>query len=399
MSFDLNFHLHRLLRKEPFFAAFSRRIEKHSDNKIPTAAVAFNRETQRFSLLYNPEFMDSLPDEHKVGVLKHEFYHLILKHLTARLPFDPCREPEKSKTWNVAADLAINSHLVSELPSMACIPGEGPFEDYLPYCTTEAYFKKLLEDKENGTGPYQSGDDGESQEPDSMDDHSAWGSGEDQQDGSVASDIMEEKLRDMTKEAVEEADKNANGWGSVGESIRRELRKMVAVTISPEKVLRHFIKTSVNSDRTTTIRRINRRYPYIHPGYRSNKVSNIAISIDQSGSVSDEMLQTFFSFLNKLSTIATFTVIPFHHDVIEDKVYTWKKGEKRPWTRVCYGGTNFDPPTQYVNKRDFDGHIIITDMQAPKPIASKCQRLWVTTSYYKKYLYFQTREKILAIDV
>ena len=163
--------------------------------------------------------------------------------------------------------------------------------------------------------------------------------------------------------------------------------------------MRHFIKTSVNSDRSTTIRRINRRYPYIHPGYKRNKVSNIAISIDQSGSVSDEMLKTFFSFLNKLSSIATFTVIPFHHDIIEDKVYVWKKGEKRPWTRVCYGGTNFDPPTDYVNKRDFDGHIIITDMQAPKPVSSKCQRLWVTTSYYKKYPYFQTREKILAIDV
>lgn len=401
MPFDLNFHLHRLLRKEPFFAAFSRRIEKCADSKIPTAAIAFNRETQRFSLLYNPDFMESLSDEHKVGVLKHEFYHLILKHLTARVPFDPMKEPEKAKVWNVAADLAINTHIVDELPSMACIPGQSPFEEYLPGCTTEAYFKKLMEDKENGTGPYEPSDNGEAQEPDSLDDHSTWGNPEEDQQGtpSPTDEIMEEKLKDMAKEAVEDIEKSSSGWGSVSHSIRKELAKMVSVTISPEKVLRHFIKTSVNSDRSTTIRRINRRYPYIHPGYKRNKVSNIAISIDQSGSVSDEMLQTFFSFLNKLSSIATFTVIPFHHDIIEDKVYVWKKGEKRPWTRVCYGGTNFDPPTDYVNKRDFDGHIIITDMQAPKPVSSKCQRLWVTTSYYKKYPYFQTREKILAIDV
>ena len=72
MSFDLNFHLHRLLRKEPFFAAFSRRVEKCSTTTIPRAAIGFNRGTQRFTLFYNPEFMGSLTDEHKVGVIKHE---------------------------------------------------------------------------------------------------------------------------------------------------------------------------------------------------------------------------------------------------------------------------------------------------------------------------------------
>ena len=51
MSFDLNFHLHRLLKTEPFFAAFSRRVEKAADNSIPTAAMAYNRETQRFHAL------------------------------------------------------------------------------------------------------------------------------------------------------------------------------------------------------------------------------------------------------------------------------------------------------------------------------------------------------------
>ena len=161
MSFDLNFHLHRLLKSEPFFAAFSRKVEKVADDSIPTAAIAYNRETQRFALLYNPDFMESLSDEHKVGVLKHEFYHLILKHLTARLPFDPAKEPEKMKTWNVAADLSINTHLVNELPKMACIPGYGPFESYVAGCPAEAYFKKLMEDKQSQLGPFQLDKNGE----------------------------------------------------------------------------------------------------------------------------------------------------------------------------------------------------------------------------------------------
>ena len=62
------------------------------------------------------------------------------------------------------------------------------------------------------------------------------------------------------------------------------------------------------------------------------------------------------------------------------------------------GGTDFNPPTDYVNERDFDGHIILTDMYAPKPKASKCQRMWMTTPEYAKRPYFTTKERIVAID-
>ena len=111
------------------------------------------------------------------------------------------------------------------------------------------------------------------------------------------------------------------------------------------------------------------------------------------------MLACFFAELNKLSDLATFTVIPFDTQVAEDKVYTWKKGEKRAYERVACGGTCFNAPTEYVNARGFDGHIVLTDLCAPKPVSSKCQRMWMTTRYYADRPYFQTNEKIVAIDV
>ena len=81
------------------------------------------------------------------------------------------------------------------------------------------------------------------------------------------------------------------------------------------------MKSSQKANKSNTIRRINRRYPYIHAGRKSNRVANIAVSIDQSGSVDDKMLGMFFAELNKLSEIASFTVIPFDTRVDEDKVY------------------------------------------------------------------------------
>ena len=80
--FNLNMHTARLLMNEPFFAALSRRIEKSPTSSIPTAGVRVNPDTAQFELMYNPAFMGALSDKHKLGVLKHEFYHIIFEHVT-----------------------------------------------------------------------------------------------------------------------------------------------------------------------------------------------------------------------------------------------------------------------------------------------------------------------------
>ena len=63
-----------------------------------------------------------------------------------------------------------------------------------------------------------------------------------------------------------------------------------------------------------------------------------------------------------------------------------------------YGGTCFNAPTNYVNTREFDGHIVLTDMMAPKPKSSKCQRMWMTTEEYATRPYFRTAERVIAIN-
>ena len=106
----------------------------------------------------------------------------------------------------------------------------------------------------------------------------------------------------------------------------------------------------------------------------------------------------FFAELNKLAEIASFTVIPFDTSVDEDGVFEWKKGRKHEAKRTRCGGTCFDAPTEYVNERDFDGHIILTDMYAPKPKPSNCQRMWMTTPDCVKHSYFETNERVVAIN-
>jgi len=91
-------------------------------------------------------------------------------------------------------------------------------------------------------------------------------------------------------------------------------------------------------------------------------------------------------------------VVPFDTQVAEDEVYVWKKGKRRTFERVSCGGTCFDAPTRWVNEREFDGHIVLTDMEAPKPIPSRCQRMWMTTPEYADRPYFTTNERVIAVD-
>lgn len=392
-EFNLDKYIYDLLKSEPFFAEISRHVEKRANKGIPTAGVRVTNDGQ-FEMLYNPDFFAKLTREQRAGVIKHEFYHLVFGHVTDRLP-----EGKMTKRWNIATDLAINSHIRDELPDMACVPGRGPFKDLPLHESSEWYYNNLPQnDDKNGQGGGDgSPSDGSGMPDDSFDDHSAWGENSEIADPTVK-EMAKERLREMMRSAAEEANKSSQGWGSVSASCRKDIMDRINGKIDWRAVLRYFIKTSQRAAKTSTVKRINKRYAYIHPGQKVLRHAKIAISIDQSGSVSDEMLTAFFSELNNLAKIATFTVVPFDTEVDEKLVYVWKKGMSRRKERVKYGGTDFDAPTKYVNDNGFDGHIVLTDMQAPKPINSKCQRMWMTTKDMISCMPFKTHERVIPVE-
>ena len=391
-SFDLKLHLHRLLSDEPFFSAISRRVNKQSSRAIPTAGVTVDKDTLQFKMLYNPDFFEDMEEKKVKGVLIHEFYHLIFKHVTSRRP-----ENIPMIVWNIATDLAINSMIGADnLPENCCIPGGKQFEDYPLGKTAEFYLEMMKDDEQfgNGSGGFKDMEGEDGSDLGNFDDHGGWDElTEDERQ------MVEERAKDIMEKAAKDANNSGRGWGSVSNGIKRDIMERLKTRVNWKKVLRAFIGAAQRADKSNTMRRINRRFPYIHAGRKVNRVANIAISIDQSGSVSDQELNAFFNELNKLSDLATFTVIPFDTRVAEDKVYTWKKGEKRKWERVMYGGTCFNAPTDYVNKGNFDGHIVLTDLMAPKPKPSRCRRMWMASKYNVDHMPFKTPERVIAIDV
>ncbi len=392
-QYDLDMRIYKLLQDEPFFAILSRQLNKVPTDTIPTAGIRFNKEQARYELIYNPEFLagknEQLPLDgmaQEKWVLMHELYHASLGHCTGRtLP-----EYDK-KLANCAMDCAINSlrNMRPNAPDWVLMPGrlDLAFMGEAFEMTADWYAKQIkaqqdkndLEDPPGGQGQF--------------DDHEEMEDG-DGGEASAEKQIADKRLAEAVGKAATECDVGdgdggqPKGWGTVSAEMRRSIKKYgnsQKSKLDPKKVLASFIKASVAADHKTSVTKRNRRLPGKKFGRRTMHRANIAISIDQSGSVSDELLGKVFDWLGELAKFSSFTVIPFDHDVFEEKIYVWKKGEKRARERVLHGGTCFNAPTKYVNKGNFDGHIIITDMMAPVPVRSKCQRMWITDKNGEHY--------------
>ena len=413
-DFNLDRHLISFLQDTPFFAELSRHIRKTPTDSMPTAAVAFDPKFDDITLYWNPEFFSGMDDKEIRGVLTHEFYHLIFRHLTER-------RKTPAKMWNVATDLAINSiisgHNNMALPDGCLMPGAFPKapegrewtkeeKDAMPIAqlianfpkdqASEWYYEKLKdkveEEKKKGNG---SGSGDPMGDMDSFDDHTAWDDIPEEMKEMVAG-----KVAAAVEKATKHADGQANGWGNIPAELRDAIRRSVTNIVDWRSVLRQFIGNIARGERSTTIKRINKRFPYIHPGTKRGHVAKLLIAIDQSGSVDDGQLALFFSELSSLTKKVSVTVLPFDCAADLRDAFEWKKGSKIAAQRVRGGGTDFNAPTKVVNdpknRGKWDGMLILTDGECSKPTSSRVKRGWVVSPGRK--LEFATDELTITLD-
>jgi len=383
-SFDLSPHLVKLLLNEPFFSTLLRDVTKIKSYSISTAGVTVN--DSNFVLYWNPIFVMSLSTEHIRGLLKHECYHLIFKHCTGR-------KQDPHILWNIATDLAINSLICeSELPSEGLVPGKPLTLDKITDPSQLEKWKKLsdiIENMEKGWASERymeilrenedeikemfENSSGEGGTPVDMDDHDGWGDMSDEE-----RQVAEGKLKQALAKAVRKCDRDGN-WGTVSSGMRSTLREMTNDAINWKRIIQNFCGNSQRSSKIRTHRRVNRKYPYIHPGIKRGRSATVAIYMDQSGSVSDSDIELFFGCLNQLGKMTTFLLYPFDWEIDDEKMVKWKRGQKKPPVRTACGGTSFDAVEDHVRKNisSFDGHIILTDGGASDPGPSRQRRCWV----------------------
>lgn len=426
-EFNLGRHLISFLQDNPFFAELSRHIQKTPTQSLPTAAVAFNEKTDELTLLWNPEFFSKLSQWEVRGVLTHEYYHLVFGHLYGRRRTPP-------QLWNIGTDLAINSIIMDAskhgggnrmqgerpLPEFCLIPGVRPKHpegrDYtkdeeqaqklaaviekLPSMkASEWYFEKIKEESDKDKAAGGSGFDGEGEDGEyvigTLDEHGTW-----QEIPEDQKEYVQGKVKAIVEKAAKHADSQANGWGNIPIDLADQIRKSVSSVINWRNVLRQFVGSITRGGRSTSIKRINSRYPYIHPGVKRGYTAKLLIAIDQSGSVSNEMLSDFFAELGSLTKKVSIDILPFDTVAFEKDLYEWRRGSNHPAKRVRGGGTDFNAPTKFANdpknRGRWDGLLIMTDGECEAPGPSRIKRGYVLGKGQK--LYFNTNDIVIKMD-
>lgn len=429
---DMDKHCVKLLQDSVFWATVSWHVRKYPSEDVPTIGVRFNKDLDCFDMPYNPQWMANLEaagnkrgpgigDKYVRSILKHEYSHIVYGHVTERM-----REPHN--LHNIASDASIDSLLESwgeVLPTCTILPGsvwckpwgnepqDDPeiveiIQNWPKLKATDWYFADLMKEARARGWPKEKimivGMPGAGGIPGSGD-HSGHGSGSgtgEENEGDAEGDYIAQKAKEIVQDAVKQADRSSsNGWGNMPAEMQNEIRRSVSNIVDWRTLLKQFAGTVLRGDRRHSMKRINKKYPYIHAGTKRSYLAKLLVTIDESGSVGDDAVSLFFGELGSLTRRTTIDVVSFDTQVSEKDLVTWKKGKDLPPMRNRCGGTDFNAPTRFANdpknRGRWDGVIIMTDGECYKPEPSRMKRAYVICPGRK--LQFEPDPSDIVIDM
>jgi predicted metal-dependent peptidase len=290
-----------MLLKQPFFGTLAMKldlieVDKVTAERLTTAAVDGRR------LWYNPEFIKTLSKDECMFLVAHEVLHCVFGHMTRRFDRDP-------KLWNMAADYVINATLIEAGFTM---PKIGLYEKKYLNWTSEDVYDDLVENNTESkpTLDQHPGDPGYP--------------GDDEGDGEGSSGDTEEerrKLEDEWKDAVIQAAQAAAG--NVPAGIARLIRDITEPKMDWRQMLQMHLQSCVRTD-----------YSWMKPNKRTfgmgitmpsmdmDDMVKVAIAIDTSGSISQEMLVDFLTEVKGI--MDSFSGYEIHISCFDTEIYSYE---------------------------------------------------------------------------
>jgi len=325
------------------------RTVEYDNAKVPTACTNGRDEW------YGAEFVGKLNDAELRFLVFHEVYHKLYRHLTTWQHL----YKENPQLANIACDHVINIKIQDEYGKDGWVkmPEGGCFDEKYRGWDTAQVFNDLRdnepEDEDEGGGG--------TGKPKGFDDH----------DWEGASDMDAEEIRELARDIDEAVRQGALIAGKLGSGGDRNLEELMQPQVDWREVLREFVQTTCAGSDYSTWKRPNRRYigaGIYMPSGVSEKVDELVVAIDTSGSIGGKELSAFLTEVKSVcDTVHPDKVRLLYWDtkVCRDEAYeTHELDDLVKSTKPAGGGgTSVTCVPEYMQKHDIKPQacIVLTD--------------------------------------
>lgn len=359
----------QLLIVEPFYGVFASGLSRIWSNQVDQMGIT--PDGLNFKLLINKEYWNSLSENHRLGLLKHNLLHMCFFHVT---DFETYKALAGSDNlMQLAMDLEVNSYIYDEwIPNN---PATALFTKYpnLPKRKGTKFYIEILKNIINN--PEENNEYGLETEGVTaalnavpMLEHQQWGSGI---IPALARTQLEYRLQTVSQSITQ---------------IPQELKNIIGGLLTYKKpifnwkkYLRMFAGNAIDYTPKLTRRRESNRFAG-SMGHKLSKKHKILIGIDTSGSINLKELDEFFSEIYHIYKAgAEIDVVEF--DTCIHNQYHYKG--KAPTHIKGRGGTSFRPFVEYSNNniKKYSLVLCFTDGESSlhdlHPVGKFC---WVITS-------------------
>jgi predicted metal-dependent peptidase len=314
-------------------------IGEKTVNDIPTACTNGRDE------MYGREFVEGLTDAELRGLVLHENYHKLYQHMSTwkhLWNIDP-------HSANQAMDYVINIKIADDnTDGFAVIPKGGLLDAKYRGMDTAQVFNLIHQSDDGDSG-------GE------MDEH----------DWKGAQDLSDEEKGALARDIDEAIRQGALAAGKMGGTGSRDLEELLKPQVDWREVLREFISTTCAGNDYSTWARPNRRLMsqgvYMPSGI-SQRVGELVVAIDTSGSISNSTLTAFLSEVKSICDTLhpeQVRLLYWGHEVVGDESYKTDEldGLITSTKPRGGGGTDVNCVTQYMTAEGINPQacIVLTD--------------------------------------
>ena len=363
---------------EPKYVALAGVImigSKTIGEEVPTAYTNGKDE------VYGREFVALLNDAELRGLILHENYHKLYRHLTTWKNLWDI-DPELA---NMACDYVINIKIVDENPPerkdgkmirFAVLPEGALIDERFRGMSAAEVFNILRKQQSSEPKPRRGngeGGDGEQSEGGTNTHVAAGGRGTifDEHDWEGANELTPDEVSELERDIDEAIRQGALVAGKMGVNVSRDIEDLLQPQVDWREVLREFVKSTCAGKDFSTWARPNRRFlgqgVYLPSGI-SEKVDELVLAIDTSGSIGQRALTLFLTEVKAIcDTVKPDKVrlLYWGHSVVGDESYELSELDDlvKSTKPRGGGGTDVECVTAYMDEKKItpQATIVLTD--------------------------------------